>query len=374
MRKSILIKLQMIQLISVVVFVISTMGVSTSVSAAEPNDSVVFYPPLPGDPRLQYLTKFSSSQDVSAKNKKMRDFVFGGEEFEGHAVTKPYGVGIYEGAIYAVDTEQQGYVVFDVARGQTRLVQGSQGGGMPKPINITFDKDGTRYVTDTQRDAVIVFDRNDRFVRALGKPGQLKPIDVAIVGDRLYVTDIKNMTVKVLDKVTGEVLFEFGGPGAGQGKLLHPTSLSLGPDETLYVTDTGNFRIQHFTLDGEFIRTIGQLGVGPGSFVRPKGVAVDRDGRIYVVDSGFENVQVLDTDGTPLTVFGGEGMGPGNINMPTAIKIDYDNVEYFRKYAAPGFEVEYLVLVASQFGVNKIAIFGFGSLNEEFVDASEGSQ
>ena len=60
--------------------------------------------------------------------------------------------------------------------------------------------------------------------------------------------------------------------------------------------------------------------------------------------------------------FGGTGGDKrGRMNLPTVVKIDYENVEYFRKYAAPGFEIEYLVIVVSQFGANKVSVFGFGS-------------
>ena len=341
----------------------------TSALVAAPKDmgadeQWVFYPPSPAEPRLQYLAKFSTAMDTSAKSGGMRSLVFGGEQFEQVLVNKPYGLAMFEGAIYVADTRGGGYAVFDLAHGKTRTVTGSGNGAMPKPINITIDMDGTRYVTDTQRNAILVFNRDDRFMRTLGAPDQFKPIDVAIVNDRLYLTDLLHNKIQVLDKQSGEILSTFGEAGSEAGQLFHPTNLAIGPDETLYVSDTTNFRIQHFTLEGEFIREIGQIGVSPGQFARPKGIALDREGRIYVVDSAFENVQVLDVDGAPLTFFGGPGAGPGNINLPTVVKIDYDNVEYFQKYAAPGFEIEYIVLVASQFGVNKVAVFGFGQMKE----------
>jgi len=322
----------------------------------------VFYPPAPDPPRLQFLAKFSSAYDLTASQGKLRSLVFGGEQLEEQLVEKPYGLAIFEGAIYVVDTRGAGYAVFDLAARRTRFVKGSGDGAMPKPINISIDADGTRYVTDTQRNVVLVFDRNDRYVRAFGKEGQFRPVDVAIVGDRLYVTDIEHMKVHVLDKRTGATLSAFGEMGDKPGQLYHPTNIAVGPDQTLYITDTTNFRVQQFTIKGEFIREIGSIGVSPGQFARPKGVALDREGRIYVVDAAFENVQVLDTDGAPLTFFGGPGDRPGNINLPTVVKVDYDNVQYFRKYAAPGFELEYVVLVASQFGVNKVAVFGFGAM------------
>jgi sugar lactone lactonase YvrE len=331
---------------------------------SEPEDTPqwVFYPPPPDEPRLQYLAKFSTALDLSASSQGLRSLVFGGEEFEQQAVRKPYGLAIFEGAIYVVDTRGGGYVVFDLAKRRTRTVKGSGAGAMTKPINITIDADGTRYITDTQREAILVFNRNDRYLRTLGASGQFRPVDVAIVGDRLYVTDILHQQVHVLDKTSGDTLFVFSESGSEAGQLFHPTNLAVGPDETLYITDTTNFRVQHFTLEGEFIREIGMMGLSPGQFARPKGVALDREERIYVVDAAFENVQVLDFDGAPLTFFGGPGDGPGNINLPTVVKIDYDNVEYFKQYAAPGFEIEYIVLVASQFGPNKVTAFGFGAM------------
>ena len=99
-----------------------------------------------------------------------------------------------------------------------------------------------------------------------------------------------------------------------------------------------------------------------GHFARPKGIAVDREGRIYIVDAAFENVQTLNNDGTPLMFFGQPGDRRGNINLPTDIVIDYDNLEYFQRYAEPGFKLEYVVLVASQFGINKVVAFGFGKM------------
>jgi len=324
----------------------------------------IFYPPPPAPARLQYLTKFSSQLDLGEKNAAFRDFVFGAETTEGHLVQKPYGLAVFEGAIYVADTRGGGYVIFDFANARSRVVRGSGSSNMPKPINITIGENGTRYVTDTQREQILVFDRNDRFVRALGSDGQFRPVDVAVVRDRLYVSDILHHKIHVLDEQTGETLFEFGTVGSDPGELFHPTNLTVGQDETIYVTDTGNFRIQAFSPDGEFIRDIGQIGDGIGHFARPKGVAIDKDDQLYVVDAAFENVQILDVDGAPLLFFGGPGAGLGSINLPTVVKIDYENVDYFRKYADPAFEIEYLVLVASQFGLNKITVFGYGAMRD----------
>ena len=351
--------------LSTIVALASVAGLA--VAAPDPNadeQEFLFYPPAPNLPRLQYLTKFSSAYDVSTGKSAFRDFVFGGEENEEQAVGKPYGLAIHDGEIFVVDTRGNGYVVFDFVNGKWRTVNGSGSGAMPKPINITIDTDGTRYVTDTQRELIVVLDRKDRFQRVLGKPGQFRPVDVAIAGDRLYVTDIEHQKIHVLDKGTGETLMEFGEPGSGPGQFVDPTNLSIAPDGTVYVTDTNNFRVQQFSPEGEYIREIGSIGMQHGQFARPKGIDIDKEGRLYVVDSAFQNVQIFNPEGQTLMYFSGPGNGLGNINMPTVVKVDYENVDYFRKYADPSFQIEYIVLVASQFGLNKVVVFGFGSLKD----------
>jgi len=328
----------------------------------------VFYPSPPAPARLQYLTRFSSQLDLGEKDDAFRDFVFGKESTESHLVRKPYGVAMHDGAVFVVDTRSSGYAVFDLKNDSARLVQSAGSGRLQKPINISIDTDGTRYVTDTEREQIVVFDASDRYVNAFGSPGEFRPVDVVIADDRLYVTDILNHRIVVLDKLTGQIVHRFGTVGSDPGELFQPTNLALGPDRRLYVTDTGNFQIDVFSLDGEFVREIGQIGTVAGQFARPKGIAVDGEQHIYIVDAAFQNVQILAPDGTPLLFFGGPGNGPGGMNLPTAIKVDYDNVAYFQKYADPSFDLEYVVLVASQFGANKVTVFGFGTIHDKSED------
>ncbi len=324
----------------------------------------LFLPLPPNEPRLQFLTKFSSALDISTEKKGFRDFVFGGEDKEAQLVQKPYGLAVHEGAIYVVDTRGNGYGIFDLANSRSKLVRPTGAGALAKPINITIDTDGTRYITDTDREQVLVFGADDRFLREIGEPGQFRPVDVAIAGPRMYVTDIMNHQIHVLDKASGETIGTFGEAGSEPGQLFHPTNLAIGNDGTIYVTDTSNFRLQQFDADGNFIRAIGTQGSRPGTFSRPKGIALDHEGHIYVVDAAFQNIQVLDADGGALMAFGEPGAERWNINLPTVVKIDYQNVQYFEKFAAPNFEIEYLVFVASQYGLNRVVVFGYGELRE----------
>ncbi len=324
----------------------------------------VFYPPLPNPPRIQYLATFSEPRDAGDSKGGFADFVLGKETADTESVRKPYGVAMHEGRIYVVDTRGAGYAIFDLVKKRFEFVQGSGGGTLVKPINIAVDRDDTKYITDTGRNQVLAFDRDNRFVRAYGVKDQFKPADVAVSGDRLYVADLQHHQIHVLDKASGQTLAKIGKVGSKEGELYQPTNLTIGPDNHLYVTDTGNFRVQKFTLDGQFVRSFGEIGSGVGKFARPKGVAVDRDGRMYVVDAAFENIQIFGPDGKLLLFFGSPGEAPENINLPTVVAIDYDSAPLFQKYADPKFKLEYVILVASQFGANKVNAYGFGRMED----------
>ena len=325
----------------------------------------IFYPPLPDAPRIQYLATFSSSKDVSKPDTDFAKFVLGKDKDKDAVyIRKPYGVQMYDGKIYVVDTRGGGYAVMDLVNQNFRMITGDGGGRMSKPINITFDSDGSKYITDTQRNQVLVFDKNERFVRALGKEKQFQPSDTAISGDKLFVADVRDHEIEVLNKHSGVLLYKIGRAGSKDGAIFHPTNIKIGPDNHLYVSETTNFRVQKFTLDGRHLRYYGSIGTGLGKFARPKGIALDKAGRLYVVDAAFENIQIINPDGKLLMFFGSPGSNPDNINLPADIEINYEDAKLFQHYAHPDFKLEYIILVSSQFGVNKVNIFGYGRMKD----------
>ena len=330
-------------------------------STSEPS-GVVFYPPLPNPPRIQHLLTLSGEHDVNPPSSGFEQFVLGDDK-QGQQLKQPYGVGIFDGKLYVADSRAPGLAVFDLVQRRFSVVTGSGNGRMKRPINVTIDGDGTKYVTDTGRDQILVFDRDDRFLAAYGTDGQFKPVDTAIAGERLYVVDIQHHQVEVLEKKTGKMLFTFGKAGSAIGELFHPTNIAIGPGGDVYIVETSNFRVQRFTPDGKPVRVYGEAGNELGNFSRPKGIAIDRTGRLYVGDSAFENIQIFDSDGNLLLFFGQPGDKSGGLNLPAGVTIDYANVDLFRRYADPGFDIDYVIMVASQFGPNKVDVFGFGKMS-----------
>jgi DNA-binding beta-propeller fold protein YncE len=322
----------------------------------------VFYPQLPNAPRIQYLTTIASERDLAVKKDSFADFIVG-EDKDSQRLTQPYGIAMDKGKLYVADTGAGGLAIFDLAQQRFSFMTGGGAGRIKRPINIRIDADGTRFVTDTGRDQILIYDHDDHFVKAYGVEGQFRPVDVAIAGDHLYVADILHHQIHVLDKASGRPLFKFGKAGSGEGELFHPTNLAIGPDGDIYVVETSNFRVQRFSADGKPVRTYGSVGMALGNFARPKGIAIDKAGRMYVGDAAFQNVQMFDSSGKLLMFFGQtEGRSDG-LNLPAGVTIDYDNIAAFRRFADPKFKIEYLIFVSSQFGPNKVDIFGFGKMS-----------
>ncbi len=324
--------------------------------------TAVFYPGQPDPPRIQHLTKFADARDVGAPRDGLADFVLGAEGSE-NALLRPYGATLFDGKIYVADSRAHALAVFDLKARKFSVIEGAGAGRMQRPINVSIEADGTKYVTDTGRNQVLVYDRADRFVAAFGEKGEFKPVDSQVIGDRLYIADIEHHEVRVLDKRSGKLLFKLGKSGsADEGSLFQPTNLALTHDGNLCVVETGNFRVSCFTPEGKFVRRFGESGQAPGQFARPKGIAVDRAGRIYVGDAAFQNVQIFDNTARVLMAFGQPSDGSQGLNLPAGISIDYDNVDLFRRFAAPGFNLEYVILVVSQFGPDQVDVFGFGRM------------
>ena len=317
----------------------------------------VFFPPAPAPPRIQYLTSFSGQNDIEEES-AFRKFIFGASAVL--KLDKPYGVAIFDGKIYVCDTNQTVFV-FDLRARTFGTLKGAKDKGrLLQPLNISIETDGTKYVADPIRGQVVAFDRNDDYLKAYGTPGTWRPVDAVALADWLYVADIQNGIVQVFDKKTGEIVRTIGNKGEPGQRLNLPTNLAFDHVGRLYVSDVGRFQIVTYDQNGEYAGVTGKLGNNPGHFARPRGIGIDLADRLYAVDASFNNVQIFNRQGQLLLAFGAGDRGPGSLLLPAKVVVDYDNLAYFQQFAAPDFDLEYLLIVTSQFGERLVNVFGYG--------------
>lgn len=348
----------------------------------------IFYPPAPDTPRLQYLTGFSSSDDVGERN-RLLDFLIGKRPAK--PIGKPYGVTTGHDRIYVGDTGPAAVEILDLEKHQMRYFAPRGAGRLTAPVNMVLDQDGSMYVADAGRGQVLIFGPDQALAGTLGaRPavnlpsfmggvkaaepapaaeggGQasdamtpMKPTGLVLFGDWVYVADPPTHSVRVFDKHTHKQLRVVpADPKDERGKLYSPTNLAVDKQGRLYVSDIGGFCVQQFDAAGKYLQTFGRQGDRPGECIRPKGVAVDRDGRLYVVDAAAQVVQIFDGEAHLLMYFGEPNESEHALILPAGITIDYENVGRFQKYVAPGYQLEYLVVVISQFGASLVNVFGF---------------
>lgn len=94
-------------------------------------------------------------------------------------------------------------------------------------------------------------------------------------------------------------------PGAklvGDGQFRFPTAIAINPsNNTVYVIDKGNFRIQEFTSNGTFITKWGTAGQNDEQFRNLEDIAVNqKTGNVYVADS-INGVIKFTSNGTLIT-------------------------------------------------------------------------
>ena len=65
----------------------------------------------------------------------------------------------------------------------------------------------------------------------------------------------------------------------------------------LYVLDGGNYRIQKYDKNGNYLATIGRQGQGPGEFNYPMFIEFDPEGKLYIVEAILDHILVLTPDG-----------------------------------------------------------------------------
>jgi len=115
----------------------------------------------------------------------------------------------------------------------------------------------------------------------------------------LYVSDLSQRVTVI--SPAGNVLRRWGRPGSGPGEFqfiaFDPTTpadihgkIAVGPDGMVYVSDSGNSRVEVFTPQGRFIRQFGSFGSGKGQFLHASDLVVDKAGNVYVADEQALNV------------------------------------------------------------------------------------
>lgn len=309
----------------------------TSTSLIEEQDAAFSsqspqWPPEPLPARIKYLHSVSVPADIgvgdSWLNKVWRYFKGGVPD----RMSKPQGVHVdSDGRMYVVDPHARAIHVFASKTSRYYRFPDKPIDKFIYPVGVTADDHGRVYISDSSSHVVHVFsDYGKKYERAIGEQQLVRPTGLALreTSNELLVVDTIASEIVVFNRSDYSLRHRVGSNGREADALHYPTSIFVSNDNSVYVTDSLNFRIQILNADLEFVNRFGEAGDGPGYFSRPKGVALDSDGHVYVVDALFDNIQIFDVDGNLLLTFGTSGHNPGQFWLPNEIYIDQDDRIY----------------------------------------------
>ena len=187
------------------------------------------------------------------------------------------------------------------------------------------------YVTDTGAACLHILDleqRTHRRIESAGGDRLTSPAGVAVGPTSVFVTDA----------VLGDVI-EYSPGGDFQRRLgidLHrPSGLAYCPDnDRLYVIDTAAHRCvivgrdRRDAANWSVVGTFGQRGTEPGMFNFPTDIAYHPLMGLIVSDTLNFRIQVLGLDGAFKSQIGRKGDGAGDFSLPKGVAVDSDGQLY----------------------------------------------
>ena len=212
---------------------------------------------------------------------------------------KPTGIAVDpSGTVFVADATHNR--VFGYSPTGDLVIAIGRDGDLESPAGMAID--GGRhllYVADSRKHQVLCYSTADgSAVRTIGRRGSEAgefnfPTNVSVDKEgRLYVTDTLNFRIQTFDP-EGAPLASFGTLGDTPGSLNRPKGIGVDDEGHIYVADTSFNNFQIFDQAGQLLLFVGSVGSAPGEFFLPAGLFIDARNRIYVVDQGNARVQVF---------------------------------------------------------------------------------
>jgi hypothetical protein len=194
------------------------------------------------------------------------------------------------------------------------------------PIGVTFGPDGYLYVSSSNDNEILRYDRNGVFKDVFASGGALHgPADIEVGPDgNLYVSNFDNFagtTIEKYDPWAKAAASRYVGNFATASAsipLNGPTFVEFGKNGNLYASATAADLVLEFTGAGGYVGTY----ASGASLGFPAGLAFDSSNRLYV--ASLLTGPVLRNGGTANSGLSVYVPGTLNIDFPSDVQFDYN--------------------------------------------------
>lgn len=175
--------------------------------------------------------------------------------------------------------------------------------------SVAMTEEGHLLVLDRGAKPFLEFDAAGKLLRAFGPEGVFSRVHGLRIdkNGNLWVTDVGAHFIRKFDK-DGNELLTIGTPGtagdwdeaAGAHLLNQPNETALDSQGNLYVVlghGAAEPKVMKFSADGTFIKQWGSRGEGPGQFFAAHGIEIDANDTLYVADRENMRIEMFDTEG-----------------------------------------------------------------------------
>lgn len=238
------------------------------------------------DTKNDRVQKLGPEGDVQA--------VWGNEGDQPGQFKDPHGIAVGpDGSVFVADTWNHRVQKFD-ANGKL-LKAWQPDPGFWGPRGIAVDKSGTVFVTDTGNKRVVSFNSDGVQIDSWGTdgsaPGQfIEPVGIAVTEHgEIVVADTGNRRLQFF---TSDGTFQREWPVFGMEEFYTEPYLATRGDE-VFATDSFMHRFARYE-DNRLTGVWGRTGSGRGEFNRPIGIAVGPDGSVFVSDTMNNRIQKFD--------------------------------------------------------------------------------
>ena len=283
----------------------------------------------------------------------------------------PFGID-FDGAgnMYIVELEGGRVHKLDTAGRFTTIAgdgsQGYEGDGGPARHatfngmhNVAVTPAGDLYIADSWNHCVRKIDARTGVINTFAGTGQagysgdggparkatfnyVMCVSLSPANDKIYLADLKNRRIRVVDLESGTVETvagngEKGVPADGDvarlSPLVDPRAVAVDSQDNVYVLERGGHALRLVTPDGR-IRTVvgtGQRGDrdGPGHEAQlgsPKHIAIDLSNNVIIADDNNQVIRKYDPRNREVTTIVGRGLGqpPRFLDKPHGVCVRED--------------------------------------------------